>query len=159
MKIYLFLLLQVTALSLYSQKNNSFTISIFDNYLSGKQIELKTAIYPFSSQIGINFGIASDFDNIENDHSIKLGVIYDVYRKDKLSISTGVRFVFERFKVNEFNFNSIKFAYNWDIPIDIKYDFLPRYNLSITMIPTWNRHFTYDKSVALSYSLGLGYYF
>lgn len=157
MKFYLFILLQVFAASLYAQKNNTITVSFFENYLSGKQIEIKTAIYPFSSQIGINFGLATDLSSLEYDHSMKLGVVFDLYRKDKMNITLGTRFVFERF----FNkkLNTFQFAYNLDSPIDIKYDLKPRHFLTVTIIPTWNRYIYYSGSISLSFSAGVGYYF
>ena len=149
--------MQIVCLSLYAQKDNSITVSVFDNYISGSQVEIKTTFHPLSSLVGINFGISTDLSSLESDHTIKAGVVFDLYRKDKFSIDIGTRLVFERFYSDQFN--SVKFVYNFDFPIDIKYDILPRFCLSLTVIPTWNRHFNYNNSVALSYSAGLGYYF
>ena len=157
MKIYLFLIFQLVAISLYAQKNSSITVSLYGNYLSGNQIEIKTTIYPLSSQVGINFGIATDLNSLKFDHNIKAGVIYDFYRRDILSISIGARFIFDRFLSNEFK--ATHFSYNVDFPLDITYDFLPRFNVSLTVIPTWNKYRYYNNNVGFSYSAGLGYYF
>lgn len=157
MKIYLFFLFQIITISVYSQKNNSISVSYFNSYLAGDQLEVKTTVYPLPFQMGINIGIALDPNNIETDYSLKGGLVYDLYRRNKLSISLGARFSVESF-FNE-DVNSDQLAYNYDFPIDLKYDLLPRLNLSITMIPTWNRYYYYNNNIALSSSVGLGYYF
>jgi len=97
MRIYLLLFFQIITTSIFSQKKHSISISYFNSYLAGNQMELKTTLYPLPSQIGVNISIALDPSNIEVDYSLKGGLIYDFYRRNKLSISLGARFSVERF--------------------------------------------------------------
>lgn len=141
-------------LSLFSQRNSSIALSYVNSYLAGNQVEVRTTLYPFSLDIGLELGFGTNYDK---DYIAKGGITIDAYRKNRINLNIGARIIFERF----FNIDLgvIQVAHNIDFPIRINYDFSPNYYISGSINPTWNRYYYYENKIALSYGLGLGYYF
>jgi len=154
MKIKLCFFLQLLTLSIFAQKNSSVAISYNNSYLAGNQVEVRTTLYPFSFDLGLDLGFGT---NYKKDYVAKVGLTIDSYRINRFNLNVGARLILERFFAVDLGV--IQVAHNIDFPIRINYDFSPNYYISGSINPTWNRYYYYENKIAFNYGLGLGYYF